>query len=268
MVLGWSGSEITEHHDHLVIRTPSNPGFWWGNFLLLAVPLAADSAEHWRQVFATEFPEADHLSIGVDGTNGVAGDQAAIDELGLTVGTDTVLIAESLTAPRDVGAEIRPLLTDQDWQQMAAHRLAVDGRDPTDSHLRFLQRRVVSDRHLSVAGHGRWFGAFVDGRLASSAGIFTDGSGVARYQLVMTDPAFRRRGLASAVVHAAGDWARRHRDAERLVIVADPDDVAIAIYRRLGFVDAERQVGLERGPVVVSRFSGGGPVPESVPRPW
>jgi hypothetical protein len=56
-----------------------------------------------------------------------------------------------------------------------------------------------------------------------------------------------------------------HR-AERLVIVADPDDVAIGIYRRLGFVDAEQQVGLELGPAVVGQFSGGR-VPGSVPRP-
>lgn len=247
MVLGLSGSQITEHHDHLVVRTPFNPGFWWGNFLLLAEPLRADSAEHWRQVFVTAFPEAGHMAIGIDGTSGVAGNQKTISDLGLVLGIDTVLIAETLVEPRGMEAEIRPVLTDRDWEQMSAHRLAVDGREATAGHLGFVQQRVVADRQLGEAGHGQWFGAFIDGRLVSSAGIFTDGTGIARFQLVMTDPVFRRRGLASAVVHAAGDWAQRHLAAERLVIVADPSDVAIGIYRRLGFVETEQQVGLERG---------------------
>lgn len=238
---------ITEHHDHLVVRTPFNPGFWWGNFLLLAEPLRAHSAEHWRNIFVAEFPDAGHMAIGIDGTTGIAGNQKTIEDLGLVPGIDTVLIAETLVESRGMEAEIRPVLTDRDWEQMAVHRLAVDGREPTATHLRFIQQRVIADRRLSEARHGRWFGAFIDGRLVSSAGIFTDGSGIARFQLVMTDPAFRRRGLASAVVHTAGEWAQRHRAVERLVIVADPKDVAIGIYRRLGFVEMEQQAGLERG---------------------
>ena len=36
-----SGSTIDDRGDHLVITTPSNPGFYWGNFLLLdQVPAA------------------------------------------------------------------------------------------------------------------------------------------------------------------------------------------------------------------------------------
>ena len=35
------GAEVVDRGDHLVIRSLDNPGFWWGNFLLLdAVPEA------------------------------------------------------------------------------------------------------------------------------------------------------------------------------------------------------------------------------------
>ena len=30
------GAEVTDRGDYLVVRSPDNPTFWWGNFLLLA----------------------------------------------------------------------------------------------------------------------------------------------------------------------------------------------------------------------------------------
>jgi predicted GNAT family acetyltransferase len=88
---------------------------------------------------------------------------------------------------------------------------------------------------------------FEDGRLLSSLGIVSDGSGLARFQSVETHPAARRRGLASALVHHAGK-AALDRGAKRLVIVADPEYHAIGIYRSLGFVESETQVQLTRPP--------------------
>ena len=30
------GAEVTDRGDCMVVRSPDNPTFWWGNFLLLA----------------------------------------------------------------------------------------------------------------------------------------------------------------------------------------------------------------------------------------
>jgi hypothetical protein len=59
------GSEVTDRGDYLVIRTPGNPDFWWGNFLLLP-GLRPGSGGGWRARFAAEFPDAGHLTLGVD----------------------------------------------------------------------------------------------------------------------------------------------------------------------------------------------------------
>ena len=32
------GAEVIDRGDHLVVRSLGNPGFWWGNFLLLGAP--------------------------------------------------------------------------------------------------------------------------------------------------------------------------------------------------------------------------------------
>ena len=65
--LGWrtdlalleiSGSVLEDRGDHVVVRTPDNPTFWWGNFLMLAGPPAdAADARQWIGAFEAEFPE-------------------------------------------------------------------------------------------------------------------------------------------------------------------------------------------------------------------
>ena len=68
--LGWrtdlalleiSGSVLDDRGDHVVVRTPDNPTFWWGNFLMLAGPPAdAADARRWIGAFEAEFPAAPH----------------------------------------------------------------------------------------------------------------------------------------------------------------------------------------------------------------
>ena len=42
-ILALSGSEIEQHPTYVVVRTPGNPGYRWGNFVLLRrAPLRGD----------------------------------------------------------------------------------------------------------------------------------------------------------------------------------------------------------------------------------
>jgi len=56
----------------------------------------------------------------------------------------------------------------------------------------------------------------------------------------------RRRGLAGTLVWHAGRYGREALGAGTFVIVADPADVAIRVYRACGFADTQRQFGFER----------------------
>lgn len=60
----------------------------------------------------------------------------------------------------------------------------------------FVRARLAAERRLTEAGHGTWFGAFLDGQLLAQLGVVTDGSGLARYPYVKTHPAARRHSLA------------------------------------------------------------------------
>ncbi len=248
MVLGLGGSEIERHARHVVVRTPANPTFWWGNFVLF--PDAVERAElaGRLELFAHAFPDAEHVAWGIDSTDGTAGDEEALVEAGFEVGRDTVLTATELRAPvRAVDANLRPLRGDADWHQ--ALDLHVACSDPADEAVteEFLDGQVSAARTLTELGHATWYGAFDDGTLLSSLGIVSDGSGLARFQSVETHPDARRQGLASALVRHAGEIALG-AGARKLVIVADPDYHAIGIYRSLGFVETETTVQLTRRP--------------------
>ena len=77
------GSQVEDRGDHLVIRTPHNPTFWWGNFLLLARPPGREETDAWLERFAAEFPDARHVALGVDGIDGAVADLAGFTERGL-----------------------------------------------------------------------------------------------------------------------------------------------------------------------------------------
>jgi GNAT superfamily N-acetyltransferase len=250
-LLRLGGSEIFDRGDHLVIRSPHNPLHWWGNFLLLdSVPVAAQT-DIWLERFAAEFPAARHLAFGFDGVDGRVEDLAGFAESGLRCEASTVLSASVVTEParpnRD--ATYRMLTSDDDWAQSIELRIDCDDElADEENHREFATLDVETKRALCEAGHGGWFGAFLDGRLVSQMGLFSASPGLARFASVETHPDARGRGLAGTLVHHVSQYGFAQLGARTLVMVADPDYLAVRIYRALGFSDGERQLQAERPP--------------------
>jgi ribosomal protein S18 acetylase RimI-like enzyme len=246
------GAKVTDRGDYLVVRSPGQPDFWWGNFLLLACWPEPGTGDRWLARFAAEFPLARHVAIGVDragedraGDNGVT--PAEFLAAGLEPQRDTVLTCAAVGPPPhpSAAAEIRRLESDADWRQSVDLALrCFDHSEPRD----YLEARAAARRRLTRAGRGAWFGAFAGGRLLAQLGLFDAGDGHARYQHVETDPEARRQGLAGTLVWHAGRYGREALGASTFVIVADPADVAIRVYRACGFADRQRQFTFERPP--------------------
>jgi ribosomal protein S18 acetylase RimI-like enzyme len=247
-LLAASGSLIEDRGTHLVVRTPANPTYYWGNFILLAGPPVPGGEKEVVGAFHTEFPEAKHVSIGIDTADLSDDARAAFEAAGMTIDIAGVLTAGELTTPREVAAEVRPLVSDEDWESRALLSCRLEDHSDAEAHLAFARGRNVQERTLVDAGRGVRFGAFLDGEVVSTAAVFRTEEGVARFQSVETDPAHRRQGLAAAVVHAAGRHALDQLGVRTLVIVADDDGDAIRIYRGLGFAETERQLMLEQRP--------------------
>jgi predicted GNAT family acetyltransferase len=95
-------------------------------------------------------------------------------------------------------------------------------------------RQLVAAQHRRRLAHDvRYFGARVDGEIASYCELFSDGE-TAQIESVMTREAFRGRGLASAVVTAALRDARA-RGHSLVFLCADDADWPKELYAKLGF---------------------------------
>ncbi|MBE7325863.1 GNAT family N-acetyltransferase [Nocardioides sp. Y6] len=238
-ILEQSGSTVTDCGTHLLVTTPDNPAFRWGNFMLLQQAPLPGGAREVMGAFDSWFRTNRHRAIGVDA--GVEVDTAEFAAAGMEAGVAEVMTAERLVAPERPFVEggIRPLTSDE-WDKWVDLELGAMGQEGRQRESRdYLRARARAEQRLVDAGLGRRWGVFVDGRLAASAGIYDTGDGVYRYRAVLTHSRQRGRGICSTLIHRMGQWALARPGARQLVIVADPDGPAINVYRRLGFETTE-----------------------------
>jgi ribosomal protein S18 acetylase RimI-like enzyme len=249
--------EIIDRGDYLVLRTPTNPGFYWGNFLLFSYSPRESSFKEWRDLFALEIgvpPETKHQVFGWDSPDGELGVIQSFLQAGFRLASEVVLTSSephSPTRPSDL-VSIRALKTDADWEQAVENQVVCREPGFEESEYRdFRKRQMDRYRKMTTFGLGNWFGAFVDQQLVADLGLFHDGS-VGRYQSVETHPDFRRQGIAGALVYEASRQAKAEYNLNTLVIVADQDSSAARLYESLGFLLTEKQVGLEIWPEIQS----------------
>lgn len=244
LLLELGGSICRDTGEYVVVRTPANPGFWWGNFLLYRTPFAPDDARIRVDDFRREFPAAQHVAIGIDSVDGEIGAEDEVKAAGLGIDRSVVMTTDRVVPPPRPNDEAtyRFLDRDDDWAQLFDQRLATAEMTVDAAYEDFTRRKLAAQRALVEAGHGKWFGAFEGDRLQSSLGLMFDGKGVARFQNVQTSPEDRGRGLAGTLVHHASTYGLTEGGARTLVMVADPDYLAVRIYRSVGFTDTETQL--------------------------
>ncbi|SDD00301.1 GNAT family N-acetyltransferase [Nocardioides lianchengensis] len=246
-LLEGSGSVVEHHGTYVVVRTPDNPGFRWGNFLLLRTSPKPRQLDRWLEVFAEALPDVRHRTFGVDDPAGGRAALKVFADRGYRTSESTVLTADDVHPPRhpNHAVELRPLTTDDDWAQRVDLAIACNTDSAGPAFETFATRQAEAERRLATTGSGAWFGAFDRGRMLSGLGIFRAGPDLARFQNVETHPENRGRGLAGTLVHHAGRHALDTLGVSTLVIVADPDYHALRIYQGVGFGGSETQLQAE-----------------------
>ncbi|MGI8678229.1 MAG: GNAT family N-acetyltransferase [Jatrophihabitans sp.] len=247
-LLRLGGTEVEDRGDHLVVRSPHNPSHWWGNFLLLDRVPTPESSEAWLDRFAATIPHAEHVALGFDGTDGSVHDLGWFAGRGFNAEAQTVMTATRVHEPAhpNTHAVYRPLHSAADWAQSVELRVRCnDQRLEPLAYRRFVTAKSRTNRRLVDAGHGTWFGAFLEGQLVAQMGLFSASPGLARFQSVETAPNHRRRGLAGSLVHHVSRFGFDKLGARTLVMVADPTYFAIDLYQAVGFTAAETQLQIE-----------------------
>ena len=243
--------EIIDRGNYLVIRTPSNPTFYWGNFLLFDQPPGEGDYSKWREIFCREIgspPEVIHQAFGWDTTEDDKGVIQPFLDNSYYLEHSTVLIArpDDLIAKASSRVTIRPLQTEDDWNQSIENQVICrETAFSEDGYRVFRQHQVKRYRDMVSHGLGAWFGAFSGDRLVGDLGIFHNRD-LGRYQSVQTHPDFRRRGIAGALVYKAALFAVEQYNLETLVIVAQADSPAERLYKSIGFKFSEFQLGISK----------------------
>ena len=249
-ILEHTGSLVEEHPDHLVVRTPTNPDFHWGNFVLVTDEDAVDDADGWVGVFGDAFPAAGWVAVGLPRMPAAPAPWVA---LGLDLELEDVLTTRTLPrpAPLTPGYTVRRF-EGEDWEQDLARSVAENdttGEEDPASFLRFARGQLRARQDVSARGLGAWFGAFTaDDVLVADLGIVRCGS-ISRYQDVTTDEAHRRHGLASHLLGVAAQWAA-DAGCDQWVIVTGATNPAGRVYRACGFEPDTGAVQAYRRPSV------------------
>jgi ribosomal protein S18 acetylase RimI-like enzyme len=264
--LGWQshllasryGAEIAERDDCIVLRTPTNPTYYWGNCLILPAAPRDNELPAWLARFDEEIASkqaaSTHLAFGINAatlTDPLLSWRAAgIDEFDETA---VLTLAPAGLSPqpsvRDApGLVLRTLDLQRELEiAVEAQVAARDESFGAEGYRVFRRSAMQRMAAMQPAGSGLWFGALADGVLAADCGLVHDGV-MGRFQYVETQAEWRRRGLCRALVWHVCHHAFHALGLQRLVMCADPNDVAIGIYRSVGFVQVGSHWCLQRRP--------------------
>ncbi len=247
--------EVSAHGDHLVVRSPQSPGYYWGNFLLYRrLPTDADFGP-WMQRFdeaiVQHAPGTGHVCFGMQA---LAADfsappsfaAAGFEAFGVATLTLQRPGLKPLPAALAAGYELRPLVLPREAAAVVELNMACNDEGyESEGYRQFRGLQMQRYGRMAAAGLGHWWGALHEGRVVASLGLFGQRH-VGRFQHVETHPDHRCRGLCRALVHAACAHGFSGMGWHTLVMGADPHDAAIGIYRQLGFAPHDTLWMLER----------------------
>lgn len=239
------------------VRSPENPGYYWGNYLLLPEPPEANQLESWVDLFRDRFQsyrEVEHVLLRWDGAVLEPQAQARARALGMTEDAGpgmiaTQLIDSQLLDPGNQHVEIRPLDFDGEFDRIEQLNQQCDPNESSGSpqYRLFKERMRQSWRKRVRAGMATWWGAFLDEQLVGQCGMVSCSDRLGRYQAVETHPDFRRRGVCSTLISTVGQDALGRGGCRALLLGVDGEGPALGLYRRLGFKTDTHQRALLMG---------------------
>lgn len=261
LIFARSEGQIEDHGDYISIKTPNNPSYHWGNYLIFDRPPLAADCERWREIYSREFDyyqQIKHMTFTWQGPAPQESDLMPFLAAGFKLERGKAFLGQELKLPPrpQLESEFRILSSDSDWEQ--AIQLQSLCRNPAfefENYLEFKRRQFATYRKLAEQDLGAWFGLFDQQQLLADLGIFHAGQqldsktlaqleGLGRFQSVETHPEYRRKGLCSHLVYTAANYARQHWQLEQLVIEADADYHAATLYESLGFKPMEDNYSL------------------------
>lgn len=229
-------------HDHVVLRTPTRPDHWPGNALhLFAPPPDLDAAFLRFDRSVAALPGVSRRVVAWE-TDGVDSPPATQVPAGVVLYSTEVAVLEAGATPPTrtipAGVQIVRASTPHQWAGAKVLYLQTDW-EGDEGYWRW---HVDQQRLLSEGGGGVVLVAYRAGIPVGRASLFVSHDGakprvdrLAVVEDVIVHPLHRGGGVASALVSAVVDLARRLLPHMRVVVRSDPGTPTAAWYARLGF---------------------------------
>ena len=129
------------------------------------------------------------------------------------------------------------------YEEIRPLRQELMRRQPWATTEEDVRQVLEANRRWASRVQARFFMAEVDGQPAAACDLYR-GSGLAQIEDVETKAEFRNRGLASAVVLAAGAAALDDQEDPIVFLIADENDWPKALYEKMGFETVGRRIQL------------------------
>ncbi|MDG2167065.1 MAG: GNAT family N-acetyltransferase [Opitutales bacterium] len=237
---------IEKKEDYILIKTPSNPTYYWGNLLHFQQAPKRGSFARWMDYFKKEFGKnCIHVTF--------AWDEEAKGEIKdfLAAGFDwNEQIVLHLDEPQldfelNKDVDVRPISTEEDWRAVIDLQIQMNDQEKTPGFIEFKEKAFATIRNNQEQGYGSWWGAFLNGKLVGDMGLFfDDDNGIGRFQIVETRPDFQNRRICKTLLKSVITHAIEVRGISTLVIVTESNNHARHVYRSCGFADHSKQCGV------------------------
>ena len=241
--------KVINRENFILIQTPENPGYHWGNYIIFAAPPRAGDYSKWLQIFKEEFSyykEFRHMVFTWESKKPDPGQHKEFIENGFELDEGIVLATKELQVPRKFNSQIKvkKILEDKQWLEVLNLQvLCAHSSFAGPEFEKFKEKQMLQYRIMSEKGMGFWFGAYFQDKLVGDLGIFFE-KDLARYQNVFTHPKFRRQGICQTLIYNSAQIALEEFGVDTLVMEADADYHAAKIYQSLGFKAVEKNFSL------------------------
>ena len=241
-------SSIQHKSEYIVVKTPDNSRYYWGNFLFFHHPPKQDSMSEWEFLFDKEFSgmAINHKAFAWDSVSEEYGKVDAFIENGYYFEFDDVLMARDLFKPKYYNPDltIKSIRSTNQWEQVCQLNLDCY-KDDLDvnymGHVKILMQDYIKQVEQ---GQGIWMGAFTGGQIVGDMGLFKAGGESGLILSVKTNPDYRAKGVCRTLLYHSTLLGFKHFGFKEILMVADKELSVEKIYRSVGFYCCEQGVSL------------------------